>query len=34
MPMLEVAPGAIDPRTGAPFEVASADGVRVTSSTW
>jgi len=34
MPMLEVAPGAIDPRTGAPFEIASADGVRVTSSTW
>jgi 2-amino-4-hydroxy-6-hydroxymethyldihydropteridine diphosphokinase len=34
MPMLEVAPGAKDPRTGEPFVVAEAGGVRVTSSTW
>lgn len=34
MPMLEVAPGATDPRTGEPFVVVADDGVRVTSSTW
>ena len=34
MPMLEVAPGAADPRTGERYVVASADGLRVTSSTW
>jgi 2-amino-4-hydroxy-6-hydroxymethyldihydropteridine diphosphokinase len=34
MPLLEVAPGAIDPRTGEPFVVVDAGGVRVTSSTW
>ena len=34
MPMLEVAPGATDPRTGEPYVVVDADGVRVTSSTW
>ena len=34
MPMLEVAPGAADPRTAERYVVASADGLRVTSSTW
>jgi 2-amino-4-hydroxy-6-hydroxymethyldihydropteridine diphosphokinase len=34
MPMLEVAPGATDPRTGEPYVVTDAGGVRVTSSTW
>jgi 2-amino-4-hydroxy-6-hydroxymethyldihydropteridine diphosphokinase len=34
MPMLEVAPGAVDPRTGEAFVVLDAGGVRVTSSTW
>lgn len=30
IPLLDVAPGAIDPRTGAPFVAPSDDGVRVT----
>jgi 2-amino-4-hydroxy-6-hydroxymethyldihydropteridine diphosphokinase len=34
MPMLEVAPGATDPRTGEPYVVVDDGGVRVTSSTW
>lgn len=34
MPLLEVAAGAVDPRSGEPFEVTDASGVRVTSSTW
>jgi 2-amino-4-hydroxy-6-hydroxymethyldihydropteridine diphosphokinase len=34
LPMLDVAPGATDPRTGEPFIVISDDGVHVTSSTW
>lgn len=34
MPMLEVAPGAKDPRTAEPFVVHDAGGVRVTSTTW
>lgn len=34
LPLLEVAPGAADPRTGEPYVVADAGGVRVTSSTW
>ena len=34
LPLLEVAPGASDPRTGEPYVVVDAGGVRVTSSTW
>ncbi len=34
LPLLEVAPGAADPRTGEPYVVVDAGGVRVTSSTW
>lgn len=34
MPLLDVAPEATDPRTGEPYVVVDAAGVRVTSSTW
>jgi hypothetical protein len=34
VPLLDVAPGAKDPRTGEPYAVAHDGGVRVTAATW
>ena len=34
VPLLDVAPGARDPRTGEPYAVTDATGVQVATATW